>query len=479
MRQVGWLSVLFLCSLFTNMVEVLAYPTDEESYKRTHIRRLFWQQQVNEGKRRGRKMPEGARWPTKDITLKMLEAGNDFALTKETAKDPVLQKGLEAILKKMLWKNYNVALLDITNPVEPKYASVNENEEQTPGSVAKILVAAGLLQKLKERFPNDIAKREALLKETMVTADHWAMPNHHEVPKVTGDELQKISISKVRKGDTFSLWEWMDHTLSPSSNAAASILWREATLMDLLGEAYPPKAWDQALYNRFTKDQWTESAFYVVDRPLQDAGLDLDDFHLRMFFTHKANKYIRVSSSRATPLALIQWLLAVEQGKMVDGWSSLELKRMLYITRRRVRYLYGPELNHCAALFKSGSLYKCKPEPGFKCIQYQGNVLNVLNALVEIETPHVENPCEEPPTNEADAKAGGESATKKETDGAKDTASTDSAGADETNQSCNKPHAYTYMIAVMSNELKKNAAEDHAQLAKEVHALITASHKNR
>jgi hypothetical protein len=439
----------------------LAYPTDEGSYQDTKIRRLVWQREVDEGKRRGyRKMPEGARWPAERIQLKMLERGRDYQLSAETAKDPELQAGLEAILKKWRWRRYNVGLLDITDPAAPRFAGVNETASQTPGSVAKLLVAAGLLQQLKNRFPDSIEKRKELLRETLVAADHWAMSDHHEVPKVTGDNLEKVSITRVRPGDTFSLWEWMDHALSPSSNASASTLWREATLMKLLGSEYPPAAWNAELYGRWDRDQWTEAAFATVNEPMIKSGLGTESFYLRMFFTSKANRYIHAKSSSATPLSLLQWMIKVEQGKLIDEWSSLELKKMLYITRKRVRYLYGRALNNCAAFFKSGSLFRCKPEPDFTCIQYQGNVINALNALIEIETPP---PAPPPPP------VGNQSADEQGVDAATEAApKTSETEADK----AARPPQHVYIIAVMSNELRRNAAMDHAKLAGEIHELV-------
>jgi len=249
------------------------------------------------------------------------------------------------------------------------------------------------------------------------------MPNYHEVPVVNGE---KIAIRKILRGDTFSLWEWMDHALSASSNAAASMMWREATVIKLLSDAYPPKKYDQALWKTWPKEDFTKQVFDVVNAPLLESNLGVDDFNVYMFFTKMANHYIRAESSRASPFGLIRWLLKVEQGKMVDTFSSLELKRMLYLTRRRVRYAEAPELADSALFFKTGSLFECKPEPNYTCVQYEGNQTNVLNALVEVETPNPEP--EKPP--------------------------------------------FIYMVAVMSNELKKNAAKDHGRLASAIHKLI-------
>jgi hypothetical protein len=154
-------------------------------------------------------------------------------------------------------------------------------------------------------------------------------------------------------------------------------------------------------------------------------------------------------------------MVTVEQGKLIDEWSSLELKKMLYITRKRVRYLYGPALNACAAFFKSGSLFRCQPEPDFTCIQYQGNVINALNALIEIETPLPAPP--QPPVGNQGADGPGIDAA---TEAAPKTSET------EADQAAH-PSPRSYIVAVMSNELRRNAAMDHAKLAGEIHELVT------
>ena len=68
----------------------------------------------------------------------------------------------------------------------------------------------------------------------------------------------------------------------------------------------------------------------------------------------------------------MQYLLKMEQGILVDEWSSRALKRLIYMTERRIRYASSPALRDAALYFKSGSLYSCQPEEGFKCGKYKG-----------------------------------------------------------------------------------------------------------
>jgi len=84
---------------------------------------------------------------------------------------------------------------------------------------------------------------------------------------------------------------------------------------------------------------------------------------------------------------MARFLLRLEQGRLVDHWSSLEMKKYLYTTSRRIRYVYGEELAPAAVYFKSGSLYSCREEVGFTCGKYKGNRLNAMNSISIIETP--------------------------------------------------------------------------------------------
>lgn len=395
----------------------IGYPLDEGP--RTEIRRLGWQQSVDAGQARGRKTAPGARLPGKDIELLMQGPGAEFRLGAEPARDPELQAGLQKILGTPGRSAYGVALLDLTDPAKPKYAGVRERQEQTPGSVAKLLVAAGLLDALARRHPDDIAAREAALRQTRVEADAWLMPNSHEVPVVDGT---RTSVRAVKLGDTFTLWEWLDHAISPSSNAAGTLVWREATLMRLL-DTYPPARRNNELWSSWPRAQFSEVAFDVVDGPQTRAGLDPAEFRLRTFFTKGAGRYLDSGTSRTSPLALLRWMLAVEQGRMVDDFSSLELKKLMYLTRRRIRYAKAPALDEAAVYFKSGSYFKCKPGRKPPCIQYQGDLTNVLNALVEVD----------------DRAKGG----------------------------------HVYIVAVMSNTLETNSATEHERLAGEIHALVS------
>ena len=132
-------------------------------------------------------------------------------------------------------------------------------------------------------------------------------------------------------------------------------------------------------------------------------------------------------NSYATARQLMQYGLRLEQGRLVDEFSSRQIKRLLYVTERRIRYASSPALQDAAVFFKSGSLYSCKEEPDFKCGKYKGNVKNYMNSFAIIESPAGER----------------------------------------------RLH---YLVMLISNVLRKNSAVDHQTLATRIQKLIDEAH---
>ena len=78
------------------------------------------------------------------------------------------------------------------------------------------------------------------------------------------------------------------------------------------------------------------------------------------FFTATGKQKVPgVGDSYGTARELMRYLLRMEQGRIVDEWSSREIKRLLYVTERRIRYASSPALADAAVYFKSGSLFEC------------------------------------------------------------------------------------------------------------------------
>ncbi|MCC6586665.1 MAG: hypothetical protein IT168_08100 [Bryobacterales bacterium] len=353
-----------------------AYPLD--GFSRTGIRRL-------EGYRQTMKLVPGAMLSTSDIRLRLQGVAETFDVAPSTPKDPYLQKGLEGIFAGRD-TSYNIAVVEISNPATPLYAAVRPDEKRIPGSVGKILIATGIFGGLKRAYPNDVAARERILKETVITADSFVHTDSKTVPY--WDVGRKaVANRRINIGDKFSLWEWLDHMLSQSSNAAASEVWKHCMLLFQFGNRYPvPQMEADAFFKETSKKQLSELALECNESALRESGLDITKLRIGSFFTNNASSVVPGTGSYATPNELIRWLVKMEQGKLVDAWSSLELKRLLYFGRPRYRYSSSPALDKAAVYFKSGSLFECAPEPGFRCEQYKGNKLNLMHSVAVVES---------------------------------------------------------------------------------------------
>jgi hypothetical protein len=174
--------------------------------------------------------------------------------------------------------------------------------------------------------------------------------------------------------------------LSASANAAASTVWKEVMLMRAFGDDYPPSpAAENSFFADTPRARLQQIALSVVNDPLRALGIKESEWRLGSFFTRTGKKIVPGVRSYASPRALLLFLLRMEQGRAVDAWSSLELKRMMYMTERRIRYASSPALAEAAVYFKSGSLYRCKKEPDFECGKYLGNVDNFMNSVAIVE----------------------------------------------------------------------------------------------
>lgn len=390
------------------------YPID--GYELTGIRRLKRLELIMAGELKEGKPISGAQKSISDIKLNLLGAKGD-SLVVLPAADAKFQKSVNALFPN-LDESYSLALLDITPGRPMRYASRKENLQYQPGSVGKIAVATAFFAELSKIYPDSFDQRRALLRDRSVRAGKWAMYDEHTVP-IFDLETRKLVKRTVVETDVFSLYEWLDHMLSVSNNGAASVCWREAVLMRVFGKDYPTLTEEQAdEYFRTTpKSQLSEIANSVVNDPLRALGITTDEWRLGAFFTKGAGSFIPgKGGSIGTPSGLMKYLVAMERGQVVDSASSLEIKRMLYMTDRRIRYAAAPQLATAAVYFKSGSLYSCKQEEGYQCGKYIGNVNNYMNSVAIVE----------------------------HTDGT------------------------TYLVVLMSNVLKKNSASDHAALASSI-----------
>jgi acid stress-induced BolA-like protein IbaG/YrbA len=419
MKFPGNLALALLVGAVSNFA--LAYPLD--GYEETGIRRVEGARLANEGLALGGIQPPGARLTTEQVDLRLLGHPD---LTLPPA-DPDFTGRITALLAEH-GNAYGIAVLDLTNPDQPKYAEHRGDYRQNVGSVGKLLAALGLFQALADTWPDDLERRAQVLRDTIITADDFAHSDHHTV-RFFDVENRTLTRRKILDGDQGSLWEYLDWTLSVSSNSAAAMVMRDAMLLRHFGQDYPVSEEQlHAFFKETPRGDLTRLFQKTFWEPVRRNGLDLEQIRQGSFFTAQGKKNVAGGgNSYATAHSLMQLMLMMEQGKLVDEWSSRQLKRLLYMTERRIRYASAPVLKDAAVYFKSGSLYKCKEEAGFTCGQYKGNVINYMNSVAIVE---------------------------EEVDGVK----------------------LHYVVIVISNVLRKNSAVEHQALGTAIHNLIKERH---
>ncbi len=397
-----------------------AYPLD--GYEETGIRRVEGARLANEGLAKGGYQPPGAMLTTEQVDLRLV--GKNVSLPPI---DPVFTSQIVALLGENA-DRYGVAVLDLTDRDNLRYAEHRGDHLQNVGSVGKLLAALGLFQALADAWPDDLEKRKTILRDTVVTADDFTVSDHHTI-RLFDVESRELTRRTMAIGDQGSLWEYLDWTLSVSSNSAAAMTMREAMLLRHFGKDYPVSEEQiKTFFSTTPRSELTSLFQETFWAPVTLNGLPLDQIRQGSFFTRQGKANVSGGgNSYATARTLMDFLLKMEEGVLVDEWSSLQLKRLLYMTERRIRYASSPELKDAAVYFKSGSLYKCGPEEGFTCKAYHGNIRNYMNSVAIIE---------------------------QEVDGVK----------------------LQYMAVVISNILRQNSAVDHQTLGTRIHRLIKKEH---
>jgi hypothetical protein len=398
-----------------------AYPLD--GYAESGIRRVEGARLAVEGVITGTRQPPGALKPLADVDLRLLDH-RDLDLP---APDPAFTAQVVRLLGDQA-NRYGVAVLDLSDPAQPRYAEHRGEVRQNVGSVGKLVVALGIFQALADIWPDDTGERTRVLRNTVVTADSFIHTDHHKV-RLFDVAHRKLDKRPLREGDQGTLWEYMDWMLSASSNAAAAMCMREAMLLRHYGKNYPPpQAEIERFFNETPKQELTGLYVETFFEPVTRNGLDLEQLRQGSFFTNTGKRRVPGGgSSYGTARELMKYLLRMEQGRLVDIYSSREIKRLLYMTEWRIRYASSPALRNSAVYFKSGSLYQCKQEPDFKCGKYMGNVKNYMNSVAIVET--------------------------------------DSGG-----------WQLDYMVTLISNVLRKNSAVEHQTLATRIHRLLEKEH---
>ena len=206
------------------------------------------------------------------------------------------------------------------------------------------------------------------------------------------------------------------------------MLMAQLVLLKHFGAEYPvSEEAAAAFFNDTPREQLQAIYTDAIQTPLRRNGSDYRYFRQGKFFTREGQRRFGGTNSVSTARELVRYVTRLEQGLLVDAWSSLQIKRLIYLTDWRIRYASSPALNNSAVFVKSGSLYSCRPEPGFTCSRNAGNRLNFMNSVAIIESDE---------------------------DGRK----------------------LHYIVAVLSNVLRKNSVWEHRSLAGRIHQLVRSQH---
>ncbi len=410
-------SISFLAILF-----VVLFPWQSvESYpviggvEKTGIRRLVRLQRMD-STALVKTLPYGARYSLPYVRLNLMGRPIDSNLIPT---DPSLEQELEKLIPNG-GRAYSLAIMDITPGREPRYIERNATAGYQPGSVGKLAVVTALMCELENVYVDSVQHRWNLLRNRVVRGGPFAVYDHHTIPEYD-PETERYSRPRVNQQHEFTLYEWIDHMLSVSNNGAASVVWREAILMRVFGARYPELSREEAeaYFKETPRGELRDLSKSVISEPLRHLGIGADEFRVGTMFTRGASAIVPPEGgSTGSPRGLMKWLTALESGRIIDAPSSLEIKRLMYMTDRRIRYAHAPVLDSAAVYFKSGSLYGCLP--GTSCAKYKGNRMNYMNSVCIVEQP----------------------------DGTR------------------------YLVALMTNVLSRNSAYDHQLLATRIDRLL-------
>ena len=419
-----WLYCTAACLATLLPGPLAAYPLD--GYHDTGIARVEGARLAHEGIINSYiKQTSGALLRTDQVDIRL----RDYPTFELPAVDPGLSQQIETLLGDNA-DRYGVTVLDLSNLQSPRHAEWRGDYRQNVGSVGKLLVALGFFQALKDAYPADTdgSARAAVLKNTLVTADEFSVRDHHTI-QVFDPNTQVIDRHVMRVGERANQWQYLDWMLSVSSNAAAAMNQRQSMLLRQFGEQFPIP--DQAIETFFKKTPRKElTALYqrTFWDPVTANGMNLDQIRQGSFFTATGKRKVNGGGlSYATAQQLMEYVLKMEKGQLVDDWSSTQIKRLMYMTERRIRYASAPILKDAAVYYKSGSLYSCKKEEGFHCGAYKGNVRNYMNSVAIIESPAAERDL-------------------------------------------------FYIVIIVSNVLRQNSAQEHQKMATEIHKIMREAH---
>jgi len=402
----GWSSIAFGYPL---------YGSEERGMLRLEQARL-----AHEGSIPGRQKVTGELLPLEAVDLRLTGSGQ----LDLPAPDPGFTARIRS-LQDAVAGGIGIAVLDLSDPDTPRYAGYQDTALFHPGSIGKLVIAAAFFQALADAWPDNLEQRLAILRNTRVVANELVNGDDHLV-RLWAPESRTLTRRPLQTGDSATLWNWLDWMLSASSNAAASICLQQTLLLAHFGRRYPvTEAESLRFFAATPKQELSRLLQRSLQGTLKRSGIDTTQFSQGSFFTQAGKTLVPGTNSHANSRELLRFLLRLEQGRIVDEFSSRELKRLLYVTEQRSRYAASPALYDAAVYYKSGSLYACTAERTGSCPQFRGDRINIMNSVAIVESP-----------------------------------------ADEPR--------YYYLVSLHTNWLRKDAARLHWSLAGRLHELIKA-----
>ncbi len=140
-------AVIFITMAFTTSI---TYPID--GYSHTGIKRLKRLERIKSGEIKDvSNLPPGAFKSYLDIELNLLLKKSD-SVTQFLNSDKGFQDDISSLFRG-LDKSYSLAVLDISDIENLRYAFRNETLGYQPGSVGKIAVLVGLFDQLAKIYP--------------------------------------------------------------------------------------------------------------------------------------------------------------------------------------------------------------------------------------------------------------------------------------------------------------------------------------
>jgi len=200
-KHLKFLVPALFCLAFTT---IAYYPID--GYTRTGIKRLLRVELIKNGViKEPNTLPPGAMKSYMDISLNLTAKKNDSTNSFFKVNDN-FQSEINGLFRG-LDKSYSIAVLDISDPENLRFAKRNETAGYQPGSVGKIAVLVALFTQLANIYPDSFEKRLELLRTKSVKAGQWGMTDSHTIP-IFNIETNKLLKRQVIPSDVFSLFEW-------------------------------------------------------------------------------------------------------------------------------------------------------------------------------------------------------------------------------------------------------------------------------